>query len=147
MIFSRGNLHLTLGSEPRRGFTYLSMKQRHSREANSHTASQEILRLYGNWNFVSVHYNPPMVRILRARWIQYTHFLTISLSSILLLSLYIYIYLRLQSGLLPSDFASKSMYALHLSHTCYMPRPSHPSWLNLFNNICYRGEITNFPIM
>ena len=62
-----------------------------------------------------------------------------SLSSVLILASHLR--LGLPSGLFPSDFPTKILYApllsLSLSHTCYMSCPSQSSWLDHQNNISW----------
>jgi len=58
-----------------------------------------------------------------ARWTQFTLFHPISVGSILILSSH------LHTGLAPSCFPTKILYAFLISHACYMSRPSVPHWL------------------
>jgi hypothetical protein len=46
--------------------------------------------------------------------------------------------LGLPSGLFPSRFPLNILYAFLFPHSCYMPRPSHPSWLD-YSNYTWRG--------
>jgi hypothetical protein len=47
-----------------------------------------------------------------------------------------HLHLGLPSGLFPLGFAIKMfVYFSHISHSCYMPRPSHPPWFNHPNNV------------
>jgi hypothetical protein len=82
----------------------------------------------------------------RARLIQSTHFHPVSLRSILILSSHLY--LCLPSGLLPSSFPTKSLYAFLTSpihpHTS---RPSHSSRFYCPNNVWWRVHIMELLIM
>jgi len=55
--------------------------------------------------------------------------------------------LGLPSGLFPSCFLTKTLYApLLYPHTCYMPNPSDSSWCDHLNNIWWGVEvISSFP--
>jgi hypothetical protein len=77
-----------------------------------------------------VHKSPPLVPILSPINPVYT---TQSyLRSILILSTHLH--LGLPSGLFPSGFPTNILYAFLFSpHSCYMPRPSYPPWLDHSN--------------
>jgi len=97
-----------------------SMEQQSSSvEANSHSANQEIPFLLWNLKVLySVHKTLPMV-LSWARWIQSTQSHSIFLISILISS---HLHLDLPSGLFPSSFPTKILYAFLISpmHACYM---------------------------
>jgi len=104
-------------------------------QADSGSAFQEILLLL--WN-PKAHYrvqnSPPQIPILSQMNPVHTfppYFLkTASNVSCL------HLRLRLPSSFLPSGFPTKILYAFYnLSHTCYMPRPSH-----LLDLIAMRSE-------
>jgi hypothetical protein len=65
------------------------------------------------------------------RWIQSVSPHLISLIYILILSSHRH--LVLPSGLFPSGFPTKILYAFLFSHACYMPCLSHPSWFDYSN--------------
>ena len=103
------------------------MVQSPSCEANWFSTSQEIPRIL--WN-PKVHYRihkcPPPVPILSQLNPVHTPPHPTSWKSILILTSHLR--LVLQSGLLPSDFPTKTLYTPLLSlHTRYMPHPSHSS--------------------
>jgi hypothetical protein len=57
---------------------------------------------------------------------------TVSIRSILIL--FAHLCLSLPSSLLPSDFPTKNLFALPLlPHSCYMPCPYHPPWVDHCN--------------
>jgi hypothetical protein len=98
-------------------------------EANSHSANQEIPRLL--WHskvYYRVHRGPPTVPILSHR--QSNNSYPISLRSILILSSCLRIGLP---SALPFRFSDPNCVCIsHLSHVCYMTRPSHlPSLYHL----------------
>jgi hypothetical protein len=116
------------------------MEQSPSWQANIHSAIQEIPRLL--WK-PTVHYlihnSPPLIRTW-ARWIQSTPSHPISLRSIIILSFYLR--LCLPSGLFPSRFRTKILYAFLIPLSAlYMPCPSHPPWLNHPNNIWWSVQV------
>jgi len=104
-----------------------SMQQNPSWEANSHSSSQDIPRLL--WN-PRVHYcahkNLPMVPILRQKnpvHIFPSYFPKIH-SNIFPSTL------RSSDLCLPFRFSNQNFICTsHISHACYVPRPSHPSGL------------------
>jgi len=97
------------------------MQQRVFREANCRSVGQEINRLL--WTvFITVRHWP----LSWARWIQSTPSHTNSLRSILMLSSYIC--QGLPSGLLPSGFPTKILYAF-LMFTCVLHASPVPSFL------------------
>jgi hypothetical protein len=52
------------------------------------------------------------------------------------------------SGLFPSGFPTNVLYAnLLLSHSCYMPCPSHPPWLDHSNYTWRKIQVMKFLIM
>jgi len=53
-----------------------------------------------------------------------------SINPILILSSYV----RLRSGLFPSGFPTKILYASLMSHACCMLRPPHLPWSDHLNN-------------
>ena len=56
--------------------------------------------------------------------------------------------LCLKNGLFPSGFTIKTLHApLPPPHTCYIPRPSHPSLLDHQKNIGYEVQIMKLLIM
>jgi hypothetical protein len=61
---------------------------------------------------------------------------TLSLRCILILSTHLH--LGLPSVLFPSEFPTKILYTFLFPHWCYMPCPSHPSWLG-HSNYVWRG--------
>jgi len=110
-------------------------------EANRFSASQKIPR--NLWN-PEVHYRiykcPPPVPILsHINSVHAPHPTT--WRAILILSSQ----LRLghPSGLFPSGFPTKTLYAPLLPHTCYMPRLSHSSRFEHPNNIGWGVQITS----
>jgi hypothetical protein len=77
--------------------------------------------------------------------IQSTPFHPISLRSILML--YFHLRLGLPSGLFLSCFPTKILYALLISHVCYIPRPFHPPLLCHPSNISWRVQVMMLLIM
>jgi hypothetical protein len=56
--------------------------------------------------------------------------------------------LGLSGGLYPSGFPTIVLYAFFFStHSCYMPHPSHPSWLDYSNYTWRRVQVMKFLIM
>jgi hypothetical protein len=69
-----------------------------------------------------------------------------SLRSILILSTHLH--LGLPSGLFPSGFPTNILYAfLRSPHSCYMPCPSHPPWLDHSNYAWRRVQVMKLFIM
>ena len=128
--------------------TYLltySMEQSPSWEANFFSASQEIPRIL--WD-PKVHYlvctnTPPIPILSQINQVRVPH--PTSWRYILILSFHLC--LGLPSGLLPSGFSTKTLYAPLLSpHTYYMPHPFHSSFFDHPNNMWWRVQIINFII-
>jgi hypothetical protein len=99
-------------------------------EAASRSAAQEFSNIL--W-IPKVHYrvrkSPPLVHILS----QFNPVIPPHPISILI---FFHLRLGLPSGLFPSGFATKILYALLLSpYTCYIPCPSHHPWLEHSNYI------------
>jgi hypothetical protein len=88
-------------------------------------ATQEPTRILWNLKIeYGVHKGPPLVLIL-----SHNNPIHTSLRSILILSTHLR--LGLPSGIFPSGFPTNILYAFNLlPHSCYMPRPFHPSWLD-----------------
>jgi len=64
----------------------------------------------------------------------------ISLRSVLILSSHLCV--SLLSNLVPSGFSDQNLVCIsHLSHACYMPRPSQLPWLDQNDNIWWHLEI------
>jgi hypothetical protein len=115
--------------------TYLLKDLRPSWGAINWAATQELPSI--SWKpkvQYRVHKSPRQVPILSH--INPIHTIPSYLRSILILSRHLR--LGLPSGLFPSGFLINILYAFLFSpHSCYMPRSSHPSWLdqvNLHNN-------------
>jgi hypothetical protein len=49
-----------------------------------------------------------------------------------------HLHLDLPSVLFPSGFPTNTLYAFTSPHSCYMPCPSHPPWLD-HSNYVWRG--------
>jgi hypothetical protein len=103
-------------------------------EAGSHSPSQEIPRLL--WNpkvHYRIHKNPQLVHILSHMNPVHTippYFPEIH-SNIILLSTS-----RSSEWFLPFRFSDQNFVSIsHLSHSWYMPYPSHPPWFDHPNNI------------
>jgi hypothetical protein len=107
-------------------------------KANSH--SVKFHASYGTRRFITVLRTVRHLASSWARCIQSTPSHPSSLRSILTLSFHLH--LDLKSNLIPSDFPNKILYALFISHACYISRPSHPQ---LFNhpNICWSVQVHN----
>jgi hypothetical protein len=114
--------------------TICSMEQSASGETNSHSASQEIIRLfYGTQTFIAVIATalPPPHWPYPESDKSIPHLTTLSLRSILIS--YSHLRLRLPSG----QFFRQTFRMQSLSpHACYMPRPSYP--LHLITLIIFR---------
>jgi hypothetical protein len=90
-----------------------SMEQIPSWNANCHSDSQEISPFYETGRFITVFIKAQQWSISWARYLQSATSHTISLRSILIL--YFYLRLDLPSGLLPSGFPTKLLYAFLVS--------------------------------
>jgi hypothetical protein len=77
--------------------------------------------------YYRVHKPPPLPPILSQ--INPVH---TALSYLSKIHLYSHLLQGLSSDLFPSGFPTKILYAFLFS-PCYMPRPSHSPWLDLFN--------------
>jgi hypothetical protein len=101
-------------------------------EAANCAATQEIPRILWNPKVHNrVQKSPSLVPILtQINPIQSIPSHPISLRSILIF--YTHLRLGLPSGLLPSGFPTNILYLFVFSpHSCYMPYPSHPPWLDI----------------
>jgi hypothetical protein len=106
-------------------------------EAASYAATREFLNILWNQEFhYRVNKSPPLVSILSS---------PPYLRSILILSFHIRLYLR--SGILPSRFLTKIIYAFLFPHQCYMPRSPHPPWLGHSNHTWRRVQVMKLLIM
>jgi hypothetical protein len=102
-----------------------SMDLNPSSEAASCAVTQELPNIL--WNpkvHYRVHKSPPLAPILSQ--INPIHITPSYLRSILILATCVR--LGLPSGLFPSGFPTKILYAF--LYPCYMPCPSHPPWLS-----------------
>jgi hypothetical protein len=109
-------------------------------EAATCAPTQELPSILWNPNIhYRVHKSPPLVPILNQ--INPIHTIPsnpISLRSILILSTHLR--LGLTSGLFPSGFPP-------LPHSCYMPSPSHPPWLDHSNCTWRRVQVMKLLLM
>jgi hypothetical protein len=64
-----------------------------------------------------------------------------------ILTLSTHLRLGLPSGLFPSGFPTKNLYAFLSHHSCYMPRPPHSSRLDHSNYTWRRVQITKLLVM
>jgi len=95
---------------------------------------QKFAAFYGTRRFITAFTSVRHLSLSWASSIQSIPSHPTSWISILILSSHLS--LGLPSGLFPSGFPTKTLYALLLSpHTSYMPRPSHSSWFDHPNNI------------
>jgi len=114
------------------------MEQSPSWEANSHSASQEIPRLWKPKVYYRVHKGTAMVPTLNQINPVYTlppyfpkfHSDIIS-----------HLRLGLISSLFPSGFQSKIVRIAHLFYTCFMLHPSHPPWFDHPNSIWWSVQV------
>jgi hypothetical protein len=81
----------------------------------------------------------------RARWIQSVSSHSISLIFILILSLYLRVYLP--SGIYPSGFSNKILFAFLTTPSVLYAPPISSSWLYHPNNILWRVQIRELLIM
>jgi hypothetical protein len=114
------------------------MQLNSSWEAASCAATQESIRIL--WkpkaNF-RVHKSPPLAPILSQINPIHTNPSYLLLRSISKLTL------GLPSGLFPYTFPTNILHMIPLNpHSCYMPRPSHPSWLDRSNYTWKRVQVT-----
>jgi hypothetical protein len=103
-------------------------------EAANCASTQELPSIL--WNpkvHYHIHKSPPLVPILSQ--IYPVHTTPPWLRSILILSTYLRLGLR--SGLFPSGFPPIS----YIPHSCYMPCPSHPPWLDHSNYTWRRVQV------
>ena len=128
--------------------TYLlaySMQQSPSWETNWFSASQEIPRiLWKSMVHYRIHKCPPPVPILSQLDQVDAPPQSISWISILILSSHLR--LGLPNSLFPSGFPTKTLYT-PLSHTRYMPHPSHSSRFYHPNNTGWAVQIIKLLIM
>jgi hypothetical protein len=122
------------------------MEQIPSREANSHSASQEILRLLRDLNiYYRVHNSSPLVSILsQMNPVHYfpPYFPTIH-SNVTILNMP-----RSSEWSLPFTFSDQNcLWISHVSHACYMPCQCHPPWLDHSSNICWSVQLMKLLIM
>jgi hypothetical protein len=114
--------------------TYLLSIEQSPWEANRFSLVKKFPAFYGSRRFITSFTGARHLSLSRAGSIQSIPPNPTSWRSILILSSH----LRsgLQSGLFPSGFHTKTLFAPLLSpHTCYMPCPSHSSRFNQPNNI------------
>ena len=92
----------------------ISTEESSSGEAKSSSASQEIPRIFSNMVHYGIHKNSPTVRILSQ-----INLIRVTPSYVLKIQLMLSSSLRLglSSGLFPSDFSTKTLYATLLSPT------------------------------
>ena len=108
------------------------MVQSPSWEANWFAASHEIPRIYGTRRFITAFTSFRHPSLFWASPIQSTWPQPTSWRSILILSTHLR--LGLPSGLFPSGFPTRTLYAPLLPHTSHMPSPSHSS--RFYHNVC-----------
>jgi hypothetical protein len=119
------------------------MKPSTSWKVNSCSATQQVSSISSNLKIhYHVHNSQPLVPVLG--WMKSTPSHIIYLRFILILPSHLH--LDLPSGVFPSGLHTKPMYAC-LSHTCYMPCPSHPPWFDHSNNFRQEVQITKFLII
>jgi len=111
-------------------------------EANNHSPGQEILRLLWHSKVrYYAHNTLPVVHILDQMHPVHTfppYFPKIYTNIILPSTLWS----------LPFRFSDQNfVYISHLSHACYMPRPSHPPWLDHPNRIRWSLRVMKLLIM
>jgi hypothetical protein len=119
------------------------MEQSPSSEANSCSATQEILSILWNPKVrYHLHKSLPLVPILsQINPVHTPH--PISLKSSLMLSSHLQ--LDLSNGLIPSRFSIKTLHAPLSSHIFYMPCPVHPIFLGLITPISGKGASYEAP--
>jgi hypothetical protein len=103
------------------------MQQFPSWETNGSWTSQEIFHPVWKCRFTTMLTGAHHWSLFRATWIQSTPSDPIFLTSVLILSYH------LRPALTCSDW--NFVCISHLSHACYMHRPSHPHWYDHLNNI------------
>jgi hypothetical protein len=94
---------------------------------------------YGTWTFITVFTTARHWSLSWARCIQSTPSHPVSLTS--------HLCLVLQSDLFSLGFRTNFVFISHLSHACYMPRPSRIPWFEYHNNIWRSVHVMKFHVM
>jgi hypothetical protein len=95
--------------------------------------------IYGTRRFITVFKRAIRWPLSWAWWIQSIPPHPTSIRSMLILSAYLQ--LGFLSGHFLSGFPTNILYAFLFLHSCYMPCPSHPTWLDYSNYICQRVQV------
>jgi hypothetical protein len=114
-------------------------------EAANCVATQELPSSYGTWRFITVFTRVLHWSLSRVRSIESIPPHPVPQRSILMLSTHQC--LGLPSGLFPTGFPIKTLYAFLFSpHACYMPCPSHPR-VDHCNYTWWRVQVMKLLIM
>jgi len=100
---------------------------------------------YETWMFNSVFTEDRHLFLSWSRLIEFTPSHRISRRSFIILPSHLR--LGLPSGSSPQILQTNTICIFHPSHACYIPRPSHPPWLDHPNNILWSVQVMKLLIM